>query len=101
MGKLPENQRTVMILITLFLCLGSVVVCEVIDPLLTIEESLYISFADSFLQHTHLDEHDDDFVLSDGTAGSFIPVIIDQDRSSRVLGFSCPLIPLLPPPKAS
>ncbi len=90
-----------MILITLFLCMGSVLVCEVIDPLLTFEESLYITFADSFLQHTHMEEHDDDFVLSDGIAGSFIPVLIDQGRSSRVLGFSCSLTPILPPPKAS
>ncbi len=90
-----------MILIILGLCLGSLVICELIDPLIASDKSWYVSLSDGLLQETHLDEHDDDFVLIDQPIGNFAPVSMDQDRSSNLRGSSCSLSPLLPPPKAS
>lgn len=101
MGRLPDKQRTKLILVTLLLCVGSLVVCEVIDPFLANEAIWDISFTEEYSQHTHLDEHDDDFVLIDQSKGNITAVTVEEDKSSRLLGASCSLSPLLPPPKAT
>ena len=101
MGRLPDIQRTKLILATVLLCIGSLVVCEVIDPLLANEGIWDISLTEEYFQHTHLDEHDDDFVLMDQTGGSITSITVDKDKSSSLLGTSCSLAPLLPPPKAA
>jgi hypothetical protein len=101
MGRLPDIQRTKLILVTLILCIGSLVVCEVIDPLLGNEGIWNISFTEEYFQHTHLDEHDDDFVLIDQSRGNITAFTVNEDESSCLLGASCSLSPLLPPPKAA
>jgi hypothetical protein len=101
MGKLPVTQQTRMILVTFCLCLGSILACEVIDPLISFEENLFLTFSDGFSYLTHLDEHDDDFVLIAQTSNRNRAAIIDQDKSSHIPGSACSLSPLLPPPKAS
>ncbi len=101
MGRLPDIQRTQLILVTLLLCIGSLVVCEVIDPFLANEAIWDASLTEEYFQHTHLDEHDDDFVLVDQIGGNITAVTVNDDKSSRILGASCSLSPLLPPPKAA
>lgn len=101
MGRLPDIQRTNLILVTVLLCIGSLVVCEVIDPLLANEGIWDISLTEEYFQHTHLDEHDDDFVLIDQSRGNITAVTVEEDKSSRLLGASCSLSPILPPPKAA
>jgi len=101
MGRLPDIQRTNLILVTVLLCIGSLVVCEVIDPLLANEGIWDISLTEEYFQHTHLDEHDDDFVLIDQSRGNITAVTVEDEKSSRLLGASCSLSPLLPPPKAA
>jgi len=101
MGRLPDMQRTKLILVTLLLCIGSLVVCEVIDPLLANEGIWDISFTTDLFQHTHLDEHDDDFVLISQFGGNITAITVDKDKLSYILGASCTLSPILPPPKAA
>jgi hypothetical protein len=101
MGRLPDMQRTKLILVTLLLCIGSLVVCEVIDPLLANEGIWDISFTEEYFQHTHLDEHDDDFVLISQIGGNITAITVNKDKSSDLLGASYSLAPLLPPPKAA
>jgi len=101
MANLPEIQRRRMILLFFSLCLGSLVICEVIDPLMGSVNNWEISFTEGLIQLTHLDEHDDDYVLTEQVVGNIVPGIIDQDGSSLLRGASCFLSPLSPPPKAS
>jgi len=101
MGRVPDIHRTKMILGILLLCIGSLVVCEVIDPLLANEGIWDISFTTDLFQHTHLDEHDDDFVLISQFGGNITAITVDKDKLSNILGPSCSLSPLLPPPKAA
>jgi len=101
MGRLPDIQRTKLILVALLLCIGSLVVCEVIDPLLANEGIWDIAFTEEYFQHTHLDEHDDDFVLISQIRGNITAITVEKDKSSDLLGVSCSLSPLLPPPKAA
>jgi hypothetical protein len=101
MGRLHDLERTQLLLVTFLLCIGSLVVCEVIDPLLANEAVWDVSLTEEYFHHTHLDEHDDDFVLIDQTRGNTTAVTLDADKSSRLLGASCSLSPLLPPPKAA
>jgi len=101
MANLPNRRRFRMLLAIFGLCLGSLVICEVIDPLIASEYNWFQSIPDGFLQDTHLDEHDDDFVLIDQVIGNFAPVNTDQERSSKIRGSSFCLSPALPPPKAS
>ena len=76
-------------------------VCEIIDPLLANEVIWDTSFIEEYFQHTHLDEHDDDFVLIDQDGGNITSITVDADKSTHLLGASCSLPPLLPPPKAA
>jgi hypothetical protein len=101
MDNLPELWRNKLIFMILALCLSSLVICEVIDPLLGCGNNWDVSFTNGFVQQTHLDEHDDDYVLTKHSIGNFVPITIEQDRSSKLWGNSCFLSPLLPPPKAS
>ena len=100
-GNFFNEQRPKMILLTICLCLVSLVMCEVIDPLIANYDNWYISFPGGLLQQTHLDEHDDDFILITRTASHIIASSILEDKSSHILGSSHSPPPLLPPPKAS
>lgn len=101
MGRIHDIKRTRLILVIFLLCIGSLVVCEVIDPLLANEAIGEMSLTEEYFHYTHLDEHDDDFVLIDQSGGNISAVTVDDDKSSRILGASCSLSPILPPPKAA
>jgi hypothetical protein len=100
-GDIFSAQRSKMILITICLCLGSLVMCEVLDPLIARDDSWSMSFQAGVLQQSHLDEHDDDFVLMEEAVGHTRAVSILENRSARIPGVSLSLSPLLPPPKAA
>ena len=101
MGNFLTAQRPKMIFLTVCLCLGSLVMCEVIDPLIASDASWYISYQGGLIQQSHLDEHDDDFVLMEEAIGYTRAVSTDENRSARVPGVSLSLSPLLPPPKTA
>ncbi len=89
-----------MILYTVCLCLGSLFLCEVIDPLIASDDRWYMSYAGGVLQQSHLDEHDDDFVLVDEAVGGIGAVSILENRSNQIPVVHHSVSPLLPPPKA-
>lgn len=100
MDNLPFTRASLIALVALILCITSLLICEVIDPLVTFADNDFCSLSEEYLQPSHLDEHDDDFVL----AGRMI-----EDDTSTAMGIvlfpqilvtnSSPA-PLLPPPKA-
>jgi len=96
-----NSPRSKMILLTVCLCMGSLVLCEVIDPLLARDEHWDMSYQGGVFQQSHLDEHDDDFVLMEDAVGSTKAISDNENRSARIPGVSLSLSPLLPPPKAA
>jgi hypothetical protein len=100
-GNFLNAQRPKMILLTVCLCLGSLVMCEVIDPLIVGDDSWNMSYQEGALQQSHLDEHDDDFVLMEDAIGRTKAISDNKNRSARIPGVSLSLSPLLPPPKAA
>ncbi len=100
MDDLSQERCRRLILIILCLCISSLVICEVIDPLFASEKNWYIYITDGFLQETHIDEHDDDFVLIELNNENIALDTMDRNRSSNISVASCSLSPLLPPPKA-
>jgi len=96
-----NSQRRIVILLTVCLCLGSLVLCEVVDPLLAQDDRWDMSYQGGVLQQTHLDEHDDDFVLLNNVVGHSLAISDNKNGSSRIPGVSISVSPLLPPPKAA
>jgi hypothetical protein len=90
-----------MILLTLCLCLGSLVLCEVIDPIITSADNWYVAYQVGVLQQSHLDEHEDDFVLRAYAVTNAATVTTLDQRTTHLPGFSLPLSPLLTPPKTA
>jgi len=84
----------------LYLSICSLVICEVIDPLITGNNNFDLTLQGGFLQPSHLDEHDDDFVLMEQPTRHFVATLIIENTNSQIQGASYSLSPLLPPPKA-
>jgi hypothetical protein len=90
-----------MILYTVCLCLGSLFLCEVFDPLIASDERWYMAYTDGGIQQSHLDEHDDDFVLVEEAVSGTGAVSISENRSNQIPVVSHSVSPQLPPPKAA
>jgi hypothetical protein len=99
MVNVPHTRQPKMILLTLCLCLSSLVVCEVIDPILASADNWFVSYQGGVLQQSHLDEHEDDFVLRAHAVTNTGTVTTLKHRITHFPGLSLPLSPLLPPPK--
>ena len=100
-GNFLYMQRPKMILLTVCLCLASLVMCEVIDTLIVGDNNWNMSYQGGTLQQSHLDEHDDDFVLMEDAVGSTKAFSDNENRAARIPGVSLSLSPSLPPPKAA
>ncbi len=101
MDKLLDSHRSLSIFLTLSLCLISMVICEVIDPLIARDGLLTVDLQGGSLLLSHLDEHDDDFVLIDPPCSDSMKGHLLSVRSSRILAYSYKLSPIIPPPKAA
>lgn len=101
MDNLLDSRRSRMILLTLCLCLCSLIICELIDPLIARNNNWDLTVQGGFLQQSHLEEHDDDFVLMEQYTRHSVAAIILENTSSQILVASYSLSPLLPPPKAA
>ncbi len=100
MDNLLDSHRARMIFITLLLCSGSLVVCEVIDPLIASDSLIYADIQGGSIQQSHLDEHDDEFVLIEQPDKNGMIGRLSEIGSAQFLEASFNLAPQLPPPKA-
>jgi hypothetical protein len=96
-----DARQPKMILLTICLCLGSLVLCEVIDPITTWDDSRHMSEQGGVPHQSHVDEHEDDFVLTEQAAAHTRAASTLENRSAHLLGVSLSPSPLLPPPKAA
>lgn len=95
-GRLPKT-----VLLILCLCLGSLVLCELVDPITARDDHRHMSEQGGVPQHSHVDEHEDDFILTAQAAAHTGVVATLEKRSAHLLGVSHSPPPLLPPPKAT
>jgi hypothetical protein len=100
MGKERENLLLKSNLIILSLCLCSIALCVLADPVILWENDHHNSGPGGFPGHSHFDEHEDDFVLAKTASGNTQAVEVLARISTHLPNLSHFPSPITPPPKS-
>jgi hypothetical protein len=98
MGKNWENHLFKSNIIILSLCLCSIALCVLADPLIQPENNHH-SGSGGFPIHSHVDEHEDDFVLTNTASANTQAVEVLAKISTHLPNSSHFPSPITPPPK--
>lgn len=95
-GRLPKFTFVI-----LCLCLGSLFLCEMVDPMGAWVDYRHMNEQGKISDHSNPYDHDDDFVLTEEAAARIRTVSALEKRAAHLSGASQSPSPLLPPPKAA
>jgi hypothetical protein len=98
MGKHWKNHLLKGNFIILSLCLCSIVLCVLADPGILFENNHH-GGSGRFPAHSHVDEHEDDFVLAKTAFGNIHAVEILAKIATHLPNSSHFPSPITPPPK--
>jgi hypothetical protein len=99
MGKIREDHPFKSHIIILCLCLCSIALCVLADPVIFWENDHHSGGSGGFPVHSHVDEHEDDFVLMKMASANTQAVEVLAKISTHLPNSSHFPSPITPPPK--
>jgi hypothetical protein len=98
LGKSRKNHRPTSHLVILGICVWSVLLCVLADPVI-FAESYEIGVSEVIPRHDHFDEHEEGFVLTKPASVNKQPAVNLAKAATHLSGSSHNPSPITPPPR--